>query len=293
MAPANVVKTGRDEHLWTKAKAQAKKEYPDVAEGSDRFYKIVMGIYKKMHGDGTTTAKGAAECPGGKIRSEGRGQGLGRGEGKGPIGKPRFGKSALVISSGRLLMKTRLGEQKPGSTYLKREGRPGEYKYTYKEKKEEGSKVNIDSLLEIGGREWKSDRDDKHRVYFNNLVDLFGRLEVERYKTGGISYAKFDGEEISNTKAKEIVDALNEGKLWYDVNAGKFYYQLSDRHCRTVTSDEMATTIIREIKKRVGDKEYERLTTKVEKGIWVSPGGRLLMKGIPRGGQNLAALREM
>jgi len=237
MAPANVVKTGRDEHLWTKAKAQAKKEYPDVAEGSDRFYKIVMGIYKKMHGDGTTTAKGAAECPGGKIRSEGRGQGLGRGEGKGPIGKPRFGKSALVISSGRLLMKTRLGEQKPGSTYLKREGRPGEYKYTYKEKKEEGSKVNIDSLLEIGGREWKSDRDDKHRVYFNNLVDLFGRLlprhleivyEINRRFLDEVR-AKFPGDE-ERVRRMSIIEEWPERQVcrcWRAMDTSSGWIKLS------------------------------------------------------------------
>jgi len=29
------------------------------------------------------------KCPGGKIRSKGKGQGLGRGNRKGPIGKPR------------------------------------------------------------------------------------------------------------------------------------------------------------------------------------------------------------
>lgn len=33
-------------------------------------------------------AKGKPVCPGGKIRSGGRGQGLGRGSGKGPRGVP-------------------------------------------------------------------------------------------------------------------------------------------------------------------------------------------------------------
>jgi len=46
--PANVVKTPRDERLWADAKAQARKEYPDVDEGSDRFYKLTMGIFKRM-----------------------------------------------------------------------------------------------------------------------------------------------------------------------------------------------------------------------------------------------------
>jgi len=47
--PGNV-KTPRDEHLWTKAKSIARKEYPDVTEDSDNYYAIVMGIYKKMKG---------------------------------------------------------------------------------------------------------------------------------------------------------------------------------------------------------------------------------------------------
>jgi len=29
-----------------------------------------------------------SKCPGGKIRSKGKGQGLGKGGGKGPIGRP-------------------------------------------------------------------------------------------------------------------------------------------------------------------------------------------------------------
>jgi len=48
--PVNVVKTKRDERLWAEAKAAVRKEYPDIAEGEDRFYKLVMGIYKGMRG---------------------------------------------------------------------------------------------------------------------------------------------------------------------------------------------------------------------------------------------------
>lgn len=46
--PANVVKTPRDKRLWADAKAQVRKEYPDVDEGSDRFYKLTMGIFQRM-----------------------------------------------------------------------------------------------------------------------------------------------------------------------------------------------------------------------------------------------------
>lgn len=46
--PVGVVKTDRDEHLWDKAKAQARKKF---SEGSTRFYKYTMGIYKQMKGE--------------------------------------------------------------------------------------------------------------------------------------------------------------------------------------------------------------------------------------------------
>ena len=38
------------EKLWETAKSQTKEQHPDVSEGSDRFYKITVGILKKMLG---------------------------------------------------------------------------------------------------------------------------------------------------------------------------------------------------------------------------------------------------
>jgi len=49
--PTNVVKTAREEHLWDKAKQIVRKQYTKVKEGSDRFYRLVMGIFKKMKGE--------------------------------------------------------------------------------------------------------------------------------------------------------------------------------------------------------------------------------------------------
>jgi hypothetical protein len=40
-----VVKSPKDEEAWSRAKAQVKKEYPDIEEGSDRFYKLTMKIF--------------------------------------------------------------------------------------------------------------------------------------------------------------------------------------------------------------------------------------------------------
>ena len=44
--PVNVVSTPEEEIAWERAKARAHEEYPDAT--GDRFYRIVMAIYKKM-----------------------------------------------------------------------------------------------------------------------------------------------------------------------------------------------------------------------------------------------------
>jgi len=44
--PVGVVRSEEDEIAWERAKAAARRQYPDV-HGA-RFYRIVMAIYKKM-----------------------------------------------------------------------------------------------------------------------------------------------------------------------------------------------------------------------------------------------------
>ena len=44
--PVNVVRTPEEEIAWERAKARAREEYPDAM--GERFYRIVMAIYKKM-----------------------------------------------------------------------------------------------------------------------------------------------------------------------------------------------------------------------------------------------------
>jgi hypothetical protein len=44
--PVSVVKTPEDEIAWERAKARAHEEYPDAT--GERYYRIVMAIYKKM-----------------------------------------------------------------------------------------------------------------------------------------------------------------------------------------------------------------------------------------------------
>jgi hypothetical protein len=46
--PAGVVETKRDERLWSQAKTQVSQEYPDIDADSDRYWKLVNGIYQRM-----------------------------------------------------------------------------------------------------------------------------------------------------------------------------------------------------------------------------------------------------
>ena len=44
--PVNVVRTPEEEIAWERAKARAREQYPEAT--GERFYRIVMAIYKKM-----------------------------------------------------------------------------------------------------------------------------------------------------------------------------------------------------------------------------------------------------
>jgi hypothetical protein len=81
--------------------------------------------------------------------------------------------------------------------------------------------INQQSLVAIGGQLWE--RDDKRRVYFNNLAQYLG-LEVNRYNTGNVSSATLNGDRISNTQATRMLWAIS-GKLWWDAADEKFHWR--------------------------------------------------------------------
>jgi len=77
--------------------------------------------------------------------------------------------------------------------------------------------------LEMGGREWQ--KNGNHRIYFNGgaLEVLYG-LEILRYKTGNISSATFNGEDISNSKANKLLNKIiceRGDRAYYDVIADR------------------------------------------------------------------------
>jgi hypothetical protein len=64
----------------------------------------------------------------------------------------------------------------------------------------------------------------KCRVYFDGatIASLYG-MEWSKYKTGNISYAELDGERISNSEARRILQAFQWFKIWFDLEDFQFH----------------------------------------------------------------------
>jgi hypothetical protein len=97
-------------------------------------------------------------------------------------------------------------------------------------------------LSEIGGNEWE--KAGKHRVYFNNMYELWG-LEVDFYKTGNVRFASIDGAEISNSQARREMAKLDYGKIYFDFSDCRF-------HSSGSIDDEVADELTYKITKRLG-----------------------------------------
>jgi hypothetical protein len=82
----------------------------------------------------------------------------------------------------------------------------------------EGDKVEL--LIRIGGKEWL--KDEFHRIYFNDLHELYG-LECVYFSTGDVQAAWLDGERISNTRGQQLEKTLENAKVWYDVILDGFF----------------------------------------------------------------------
>ncbi len=59
--PKGLVKTKADEEMWNAAKAKAHETYTNLDEENDRFWEVVVTIYKKMKAGGHTPTKDEIE----------------------------------------------------------------------------------------------------------------------------------------------------------------------------------------------------------------------------------------
>lgn len=115
-------------------------------------------------------------------------------------------------------------------------------------RKERKVELTVENLVAVGGREWK--RGDKHRVYFNNIADYLP-IEIEHYKSGRISWAAWEGEEISNRQALLILDSVYG--VYYDVNEEKFVGRYGVRESRIVSKQEIWKRLVSGIKQAVAN----------------------------------------
>lgn len=76
------------------------------------------------------------------------------------------------------------------------------------------TQINIEALEAKGFKRWTKAGYD--RMYIN--ASALG-LNCEFYKTGNISYAEFDGSEISNSRARK----MRAAKTYLDLKTGRLY----------------------------------------------------------------------
>lgn len=87
----------------------------------------------------------------------------------------------------------------------------------------------IKALEDKGFSRWT--KYGKDRLYFNLVkADL---MEVSYYKSGYISYSKFQGEEISHSFASELLGV----KVWIDVQTGEMHSKAYDEYSEGIVVD--------------------------------------------------------
>ena len=79
------------------------------------------------------------------------------------------------------------------------------------------AKINSDK--ELGATVWE--RDDKKRLYFNGATEKIVGLEYGQYKSGNVSGATLNGEPISNTTARQYLEAMKGA--YADLNTGEVH----------------------------------------------------------------------
>lgn len=79
------------------------------------------------------------------------------------------------------------------------------------------------ALTKLGGRLWE--KGSMRRIYFNDLERWMG-LTISRYNTGNISGARLNGERISNSQARRMLNAID--KLWFDLGDNQFHFRATD-----------------------------------------------------------------
>lgn len=98
---------------------------------------------------------------------------------------------------------------------------------------------SIETMTAIGGNRWTKAGHD--RVYLNDWATLAG-LDIERYKSGNICSATWQGETISNSQAYKLLGSID--KVWFDAADGKLHARYGYSESRVATPAEVWQAIV-------------------------------------------------
>lgn len=105
----------------------------------------------------------------------------------------------------------------------------GALKMAWEEAKKSGkglAEEQVKALIAKGFIRWS--KYDKDRLYFD--LEKAGLMEIDRYKSGRISYSEFQEEKISHSLASELLGV----KVWIDVQTGKMYSKAYDEENKDI-----------------------------------------------------------
>ena len=96
----------------------------------------------------------------------------------------------------------------------------------------------VATMTAIGGNRWQKNGHD--RVYINDWAEFAG-IEINRYGTGNISSAFYQGERISNSQAGKLLGCID--KVWYDAADGKLHCRFGWSESRVADREDVRQAI--------------------------------------------------
>ncbi|GAA2640031.1 hypothetical protein [Streptomyces axinellae] len=100
-----------------------------------------------------------------------------------------------------------------------------------------------ETMTAIGGNRWQ--KNGKDRVYINDWAEFAG-IETNRYGTGNISSAFYQGERISNRQAGLLLGSIS--KVWFDAADGKVHCRYGWSESRVADREEVWEAVVEGIR---------------------------------------------
>lgn len=97
----------------------------------------------------------------------------------------------------------------------------------------------VETMTAIGGSRWTKAGHD--RVYINDW-DQYLPLEINRYNTGNISWAAWEGDTIANRQAGLLLGSLD--KVWFDAADGKLHARYGYTESRVASREQVWAHVV-------------------------------------------------